>query len=148
MLACRLAAIVWLCAGCTPTRDFHEIEAPSYWWSVQRELCGHTHVIDAAGAVWSEGGCETSPQQLTRRSTLEQPELEKLKRAFASLPPKGNPELAKRCTDTSHAPRVRREGQEDIVWLVCVEGGKLLESDSVPAPYRAVVQLFLDARKS
>lgn len=145
MIARWIATLCLVCtAACTPTRDFHEVESPSYWWSVQRGLCGYTHVVDVEGVLWSEGGCETGPQELTRVRALEPNEHERLKRLFASLPAKGTPEQKTRCTETSHALRVRRNPDEDVVWLLCVERGALSKSEGVPDPYREVVQVFLE----
>jgi hypothetical protein len=135
------------CGSCASTQHFHEVEAPSYWWSAQRSVCGHTLVVDGGSVLWAEESCETSPEYLSRQRSLDDAEQRRIEKAFAALPKGGTPPSKQRCTETSHSFRLRTSPEDEVVWTVCVSGGAEWKAKDVPEPYRGVVQLFLDAKQ-
>jgi hypothetical protein len=136
----RLIALVLLAAACTPSRGFLEIEQPAYWWRADDGLCGHNMVVDRDHVLWGEGGCETGPQDLEKRSDLSPDEFDALVKSFAGLP-KEPPPYPRECQGVRHQFSI---GQRDTgrVWSICTPRTDFWDDKGIPAPYRDVVLAF------
>jgi hypothetical protein len=141
--AVRVAITVsWIAIACTPTRRFDQIEAPSYWWTVDDGECGQTMVVDKNRAIWREGGCQSSPGDLVQKSELSEGEFRKLVASYDSFPASKS---FSTCKGVEHQFR-RVRGSNEEAWAACVDKGKGKDPSALPEPYKSAAMVFNAAR--